>query len=339
MEFKDYYKTLGVARDASAEDIKAAYRKLARKFHPDVSKEKDAEARFKEIGEASEVLRDAEKRAAYDAAGSQWERQQAAGGAPRGAGPHDFQPPPGWDAGFEFSGRGGDDPFAGADHSDFFEALFGRARAGRAGRGDGNPGARRPDVQMPGQDHHAKVMIDLEDAFRGAQRSISLRMPALDDEGRGVMRERMLEINIPKGIREGQRLRLAGQGGPGLGDGPAGDLFLEIAFNPHPRFRVDGRDVYVDLPLAPWEAALGASVSAATPDGDVELTIPPGSVAGRKLRLKGKGIPGTSASNLAGDLYVVLAIALPPADSGKAKAAYEAFSAAFDFNPRASVKG
>ncbi|MEP7101862.1 MAG: DnaJ C-terminal domain-containing protein [Burkholderiales bacterium] len=326
MEFKDYYKTLGVARDASADDIKAAYRKLARKFHPDVSKEKDAEARFKEIGEASEVLRDPEKRAAYDTAGSQWERQQAAGGAPRG-GPQDFQPPPGWDAGFEFSGRGGDDEaFGGADHSDFFEALFGRARAGRA---------RRPDMQMPGQDHHAKVMIDLEDAYQGAQRSISLRMPALDDEGRGVMRERTLDVNIPKGIREGQQLRLAGQGGPGLGNGPAGDLFLEIAFNPHPRFRVDGRDVYVDLPLAPWEAALGASVSAATPDGDVELTIPAGSAAGRKLRLKGKGIPGKPA----GDLYVVLAIALPPADGAKAKAAYEAFGAAFDFNPRASTVG
>ncbi len=327
MEFKDYYKTLGVARDASQDEIKAAYRKLARKFHPDVSKEGDAEARFKEIGEANEVLRDPEKRAAYDAAGSQWERQRAAGGAPRG-GPQDFQPPPGWDAGFEFSGRGGDDAFGGADHSDFFEALFGRARAGRGG---GTGSAHRPDLHMPGQDHHAKVMIDLEDAYRGAQRSIALRMPALDDEGRGVLRERTLEINIPKGIREGQQLRLAGQGGPGLGKGPAGDLFLEIAFNPHPRFRVDGRDVYVDLPLAPWEAALGASVSAATPDGDVELTIPPGSVAGRKLRLKGKGIPG----NPAGDLYVVLAIALPPADGSKATAAYEAFSAAFDFNPRA----
>jgi curved DNA-binding protein len=330
MEFKDYYQTLGVARDATADDIKSAYRKLARKFHPDVSKEKDAEARFKEIGEASEVLRDPEKRAAYDAAGSQWARQQAAGGAPRGAGPQDFQPPPGWDAGYEFSGRGrgdDDDPFGGADHSDFFEALFGRARAGR--------GTPRADTPMRGQDHHAKVMIDLEDAFRGAQRSISLRMPALDDAGRGVMRERTLEINIPKGIREGQQLRLAGQGGPGLGDGPAGDLFLEIAFNPHPRFRVDGRDVYVDLPLAPWEAALGASISAATPDGDVELTIPAGSAAGRKLRLKGRGIPGSPA----GDLYVVLAIALPPGEGAKAKAAYEAFASAFDFNPRAPLKG
>ena len=322
MEFKDYYKTLGVARDAPIDDIKGAYRKLARKYHPDVSKEADAEARFKDIGEANEVLKDPEKRAAYDAAGRQWERQQAAGAAH----PQGFQPPPGWDAGFEFSGRGDDDPFDAADHSDFFEALFGRAARARRG------GARRPDMAMPGQDHHAKVMVDLEDAYRGAQRSISLRMPAFDDDGHGVLRERTLDINIPKGIRAGQHVRLAGQGGPGLGNGPAGDLFLEIVFAPNPRFRADGRDVYVDLPLAPWEAVLGASVAAATPDGEVELTIPPGSLAGRKLRLKGKGIPG----NPAGDLYVVLTIALPPAGDAKARGAYQAFAAAFEFNPRAA---
>ena len=327
MDFKDYYKTLGVARDATQDDIKGAYRKLARKYHPDVSKEKDAEARFKDIGEANEVLKDPEKRAAYDAAGSQWERQQAAGGGRGGA--QDFQPPPGWDAGFEFSGAG-DDPFGGGgDHSDFFEALFGRAA--RGARGGGGGGARRPDMQMPGQDHHAKVMIDLEDAYRGAQRSITLRMPELDEQGHGVLRERTLDVNIPKGIREGQHLRLAGQGGPGLGNGAAGDLFLEIVFNTHARYRVDGRDVYADLPLAPWEAALGASVSVTTPDGDLELTIPPNSSAGRKLRLKGKGLPG----NPAGDFYVVLAIALPPADNAQAQAAYKAFGAAFEFNPRA----
>jgi len=315
MKFQDYYQTLGVARDATPDDIKRAYRKLARKYHPDVSKEPDAEARFKEIGEASEVLQDAEKRAAYDAVGQQ---------RPGDAG--DFQPPPGWDTGFEFSGRG-DESGAARDYSEFFESLFGSRARGA--------GARRAGVRMPGQDHHAKVLIDLEDAYRGAQRSISLRMPALDAEGRGVMQERTLTITIPKGIREGQHLRLAGQGGPGLGDGPAGDLFLEIEFNTHARYRVDGRDVYVDLPLAPWKAALGASVSAPTPDGEVELTIPPGSAAGRKLRLKGKGIPGS----VAGDLYVVLTIVLPPAGTDAAKRAYEAFKSALDFNPRASVKG
>ncbi len=324
MKFKDYYQTLGVARDATPDDIKKAYRKLARKYHPDVSKEGDAEARFKEIGEAGEVLRDLEKRAAYDAAGSQWARQQAAG---QGHGrEQDFSPPPGWDAGFEFSGRGDADGDA-RDHSDFFEALFGRAARGQP--------RRRPDMHVAGQDHHAKVLIDLEDAYQGARRGISLRMPALDDEGRGVLQERVLDVNIPKGIREGQHLRLAGQGGPGLGDGPAGDLYLEIAFNPHRLYRVDGRDVYLDLPVAPWEAALGANVSAPTPDGGVELTIPAGSVSGRKLRLKGKGIPGTPA----GDFYVVLSIALPPSDNPKAKAAYEAFAAGFDFNPRAHLEG
>jgi curved DNA-binding protein len=189
---------------------------------------------------------------------------------------------------------------------------------------------------MPGQDHHAKVMIDLEDAYRGAQRSISLRMPALDDQGHGVLEERTLDINIPKGIREGQHLRLAGQGGPGLGEGaPAGDLYLDIAFKPHRVYRVDGRDVYLDLPVSPWEAALGASVAVPTPDGELELTIPKGSAGGRKLRLKGRGIPGKTP----GDFYVVLVVALPPADEPKARAAYEAFGAGFEFNPRAHLKG
>lgn len=319
MQFKDYYQTLGVAREATQDEIKQAYRKLARKYHPDVSKEKDAEARFKDIGEAGEVLRDPEKRAAYDAAGSQWQRESAAGRE------RDFQPPPGWDAGFEFSGRGDE---AGGDHSDFFEALFGRAARGARGR--------RPEAHMPGQDHHAKVLIDLEDAYRGAQRSISLRMPALDAEGHGVLQERRLDVNIPKGVREGQHLRLAGQGGPGLGAGaPAGDLYLDITFKPHRLYRVDGRDVYLELPVAPWEAALGASVAVPTPDGELELTIPKGSAGGRKLRLKGRGIPGKTP----GDFYVVLTIALPPADEPEDRAAYETFAAGFDFNPRAHLKG
>ena len=179
------------------------------------------------------------------------------------------------------------------------------------------------------------MLIDLEDAYRGAQRSISLRMPALDAEGHGVMQERQLDVNIPKGIREGQHLRLAGQGATGLGDGPAGDLYLEIAFHPHRLYRVDARDVYLDLPVAPWEAALGAGVSVPTPDGKVELTLPPGSAGGRKLRLKGRGIPGQPP----GDLYVVLTIALPPADGPKAKGAYQTFAAAFDFDPRAHLEG
>lgn len=314
MEFKDYYETLGVQRNATQDDIKRAYRKLARKYHPDVSKEPDAEARFKEVGEAYAVLKDPEKRVAYDQMGSQWKAGQ------------DFQPPPGWDAGFEFSGPSGG-PGDGAEFSDFFETLFGRQ--GQRAQ------SHRSGMHAQGQDHHAKVLIDLQDAYRGAQRSISLRLPALDAQGHVVIQERKLDVSIPKGIRAGQHLRLAGQGGPGLGEGPAGSLYLEIDFNPHPLFRVDGRDVFLDLPLAPWEAALGAALTAPTPEGPVQLTVPAGSAAGRKLRLKGKGIPG----NPPGDLYAVLAIALPPADSESEKDAWRTLAQAFDFNPRAHLKG
>ena len=309
MEFKDYYQTLGVERTATQDDIKRAYRKLARKYHPDVSKDADAERRFKEVGEAYAVLKEPDKRAAYDRMGANWKAGQ------------DFQPPPNWDAGFEFSG--GDEQ--GADFSDFFETLFGQ----RARHGGGAQRERRRNAQ--GQDRHAKVMIDLADAYRGARRSIALQVPVLDPQGHVTTRERTLEINIPKGIRAGQHLRLAGQGGPGLGEGPPGDLYLEIAFAPDPRFRVEERDVYVDLPLAPWEAALGAKVMLPTPDGSVELSIPPESQAGRQLRLRGKGIPGEPP----GDLYAVLTIVLPPAHTDAAKAAYRAMAEALKFDPRA----
>jgi len=312
MKFKDYYEILGVPRSATQDDVKHAYRKLARKYHPDVSKDPDAELRFKELGEAYAVLKDPEKRAAYDQMGSQWKTGQ------------DFQPPPGWDAGFEFSG-GDFGAGPGGDHSDFFEALFGRHVGG----------GQRAHQHAQGRDHHAKVLIDLADAYHGARRGISLRMPMLDAQGRVAMQERTLEVSIPKGVHGGQHLRLAGQGAPGLGGGPAGDLYLEIAFKPDPQFRADGRDVYVDLPLAPWEAALGASVAAPTPEGPVQLTIPSGSVAGRQLRLKGRGIPGTPP----GDLYVMLSIALPPADSEAAREAYQAMAKAFDFDARAQGKG
>ena len=314
MEFKDYYAVLGVERSATEDEIKRAYKKLARKFHPDVSKEANAEARFKEVGEAYKVLKDPETRAAYDRVGNQWKPGQ------------DFQPPPGWDAGFEFSG-GEPGSANGGNFSDFFESLFG----GRTGHAQ----THRQNAHAQGQDHHAKVLIDLQDAYHGAQRSISLQMPMLDAEGRLVTRERTLNVSIPKGVREGQHLRLAGQGGPGLGQGPAGNLYLEIAFRPHPHYRTDGRDVYFDLPISPWEAALGASVTAPTPAGPVQLAIPSGSATGRKLRLKGKGIPGDPP----GDLYAVLIIALPPADTDAAKDAYRAMQTAFNFNPRSDLEG
>ena len=305
MEFKDYYAALGVERGASQDEIKRAFRKLARKFHPDVSKEPQAEARFKEVAEAYEALGDPEKRAAYDDIGKRYPRGQ------------DFNPPPGWDSGFEFSGRDGGAGDA-ADFSDFFESLFGRQ-------------ARAAQPHPAGGDHHAKIQIDLEDAYHGARRSISLRVPVFDAQGAVTLQERQLEVNIPKGVRAGQHLRLAGQGGASHPGGPAGDLYLEVSFSSHPLFRVDGRDVYFDLPLAPWEAALGASVNAPTPEGAVQLTIPPGSSSGRKLRLKAKGLPGTPP----GDLYAVLAIHMPAADTPAARAAYTALAGSFlRFNPR-----
>ncbi len=320
MKFKDYYEILGVKRNATEDEIKRAYRKLARKYHPDVSKEKDAEAHFKEMGEAYAVLKDPEKRVAYDQMGNQWQAGQ------------DFKPPPNWDAGFEFSG-GDSNSGGGADYSEFFEAIFGRQTNSHAGRGTGR--AHRAEMHAQGQDHHAKVEIDLEDAYRGAERSITLRLPVLDAQGHVTTQERVLNVNIPKGVREGQHLRLSGQGGAGLGQGPAGDLYLEIVFRPHPLYRIDGRDIYLDLPLAPWEVALGATVTVPTPIDAVELSIPPGSTTGRKLRLKGKGIPGKPS----GDFYAVLVLVLPPAITEPGQEAYRAMQKAFDFNPRKHLEG
>ncbi len=316
MEFKDYYKIMGVKRDATQDEIKRAYRKLARKYHPDVSKEADAEERFKEVGEAYEVLKDPEKRAAYDQLGANWKAGQ------------DFNPPPDWDQGFEFHGGG----FTGADaagFSDFFEELFGRAGYSQAG---GQQTGYR-EYNMRGEDTHAKVFIDLEDAYKGASKTLTLKHSEMGPDGRPHLKERTLNVHIPKGVRQGQHLRLAGQGGAGMGKGQAGDLYLEIEFNPHPFYRVEGKDVYLDLPVAPWEAALGAKVKVPTPTGPVDMKIPPESQAGKKMRLKGRGIPGKSP----GDLYVVLQIALPPANTEKAKQAYKDFAEAVPFNPRAKL--
>ena len=316
MEFRDYYQVLGVGRDASADEIKRAYRKLARKYHPDVSKAADAEQRMKEVNEANEVLSDPEKRAAYDQLGRGFRAGQ------------DFRPPPDWDAGFEFTrgGRGGD----AGDFSDFFSSLFGQM--GQGGRG---AQFHSRGFHARGEDHHAKVVIDLDDAFHGATREIRLRAPELDGHGRVTTRERTLQVRIPKGVRDGQQIRLAGQGRPGAGGGPAGDLFLEVHFRPHPRYRVDGRDVFETVPVAPWEAALGASVDVPTPAGTVSVRIPPGSQNGRKLRLKGRGIPGTEP----GDLYLVLDIVLPPADTEAARQFYERMARELAFNPRQGLGG
>jgi curved DNA-binding protein len=310
MEFRDYYEVLNVARDAKQPEIKRAYRKLASKFHPDVSQEADSEAKFKEVGEAYEVLKDTEKRAAYDQLGSQWKSGQ------------DFHPPPEWDAGFEYSGASGSvDP----DFSDFFESIFGQGHRGAGPQGAG--------FQARGQDHHAKVFIALEDAYQGATREITLHSPEIDANGRVITRDRTLSVKVPKGVREGQHIRLAGQGMPGHGGGPNGDLYLEIGFNPDKMYRVDGRDIYLDLPVAPWEAALGAKLKVPTPSGVVNLNIPEGSQTGNKLRLKTKGIP----SKPAGDLFVTLRIVLPEVKTESARKLYEDMQKSLDFNPRAAM--
>ena len=314
MNFKDYYETLGLERTASQDEVKRAYRKMARKYHPDINKEANAEEKFKEAGEAYEVLKDPEKRAAYDQLGANWQAGQ------------DFQAPPNWDAGFEFSGGG----YTEADQtafSDFFSELFGDAAGSPQGFG------HRQAFHATGQDHHAKIVIDLKDAYEGAQRTISLQVPQLDASGHVTIKTRSIRVRIPKGIIEGQHIRLAGQGTPGRGKGQAGDLYLEVHFKPGPLFSVEDRDVYFDLPITPWEAALGGKVKSPTPVGVVDLNIPKNARSGQKLRLKGRGIPAKKT----GDLFAVLQIAVPPAVTDSDRALYEQMARKMDFNPRAKL--
>jgi len=312
MQFKDYYSIFGLPRDASQEDIKRVYRKLARKYHPDVSKEANAEEKFKELGEAYEVLRDPQKRAAYD--------RLASG---RRAG-EEFTPPPDWGASFDFGvapneGLGG--------FSDFFESLFGSGR-------------RR--VYDPfqdafggayGRDHHAAVSITLEDAYYGATRQITLMSSQVGEDRRLRSVKRTLHVKIPKGVIEGQRIRLPGQGSRSAEDGKPGDLFLEVRFEPHRVFRADGCDILVELPVSPWEASLGGVVTAPTLGGKVELKIPPDSQTGQRLRLKGRGLPGDPP----GDEYVILKLVNPPGDLAGVRDAYRKMAETVRFNPRAAM--
>jgi curved DNA-binding protein len=316
LQFRDYYQTLGVARDATADDIKKAFRKLARKYHPDLSKEPDAEARMKEVNEANAVLSDPEKRAAYDALARGYRPGQ------------EFRPPPDWDANFEFSGSGFGAEAAG--FSDFFAELFGRMGARPREAGFGRREAR---FEAHGEDHHAKIVLDIEDAWLGATRQISLRVPRMDSSGRVVLDTRTLDVRIPVGVREGQLIRLAGQGSPGFGGGPPGDLLLEVHFRPHPRYRASGRDLLVDLPVAPWEAALGSVIPVPLPDGSLlKVRIPAGAQSGRQLVVRGKGIPGSPP----GDLELSVRVVLPPADTPRAKELYETMARELNFDPRAT---
>ncbi len=295
MDYQNYYRTLGIDRDASGDEIKQAYRRLARKYHPDVSKEPDAEKHFKAVKEAYEVLSDPEKRATYDNLG-QW-----AGGAHGGGRPPRSREAPG-----------------GGSFSDFFETFFGRR--GKGFRGFGSPG----------RDQSAKILITLEDAVNGASRMFSLEIPELDEGGRSRTRHRRLRVRIPPGVTQGTRIRLTGQGSPGSAGGPPGDLYLEVDLQPHPLFRVNGQDIELDLPVTPWEAALGETVTVPTLRGQVRMRIPAGSQSGRRFRLKGRGLPGESP----GDQYVVMQIHTPPADRSEAKTFYHNMKHEMPFDPR-----
>ena len=300
MKYKDYYKILGVERTAAEDEIKKAYRKLARKYHPDVSKELNAKEKFQEVSEAYETLRDKEKRAAYDSLGSYRPGQ-------------DFRPPPDW---FDRFGAGQSEDLRDVDLSDLFESMgiFGRAR-GRGGFGRSMP--------IPGEDYEAPVRITLEEAARGTERQLALNGATLT-------------ARIPKGATDGQRLRLRGKGGAGMNGGPAGDLYLQIVLEPHPLFKVRGHDLEIEVPLAPWEAALGAEVEIPTLEGRVTMKVPAGSAGGQKLRLGGKGLPKPGGG--AGDLYALLDIAVPGTLTDSEKKLYEELRSVSRFNPRTRFK-
>jgi len=313
MEYKDYYTILGVASDATQDQIKQAYRKAARKHHPDVSKDAEAEAKFKDIGEAYEVLKDPEKRAAYDQFGANWREGQP------------FEPPPNWNAGFEFRGAGAAGTDAGG-FSDFFESLFGHGQTGRQ---------QAHAFRMKGEDHHAKIVIPLADAYRGSRQTITLTRPVVDREGRVSANPHSLHVTIPKGIVEGQRIRLEGQGLPGYGDSPPGDLYLEIAFQEDRLFHAEQRDIHLTLPITPWEAALGAAITVPTLDGQVQVRIPEGSQGGKKLRLKGKGL---CSAHHQGDQIVTLQIVVPEPTTEEQRQLYRTMREQMPFDPRAGLE-
>lgn len=309
MKYQDYYRILGVSREASADEIKRAFRRLARKYHPDISKAGDAEARMKEVNEAYAVLSDPEKRAAYDRLGHGYQAGQ------------DFRAPPDWGADFAFSTRSFSSGEA-AGFSDFFSQLFG-------GPG-GFPRQPRHDFRARGADHRAPLMLDLEDTFTGATRQLHLQLPQLDAHGHLQLAPRTLNVKIPQGVREGQIIRLAGQGMPGPGGAPPGDLLLEVRFKPHDRLRSEGRDLHLTLPVAPWEVALGTTVPLELPTGQIKVRIPAGAQSGHQLRVRGKGIPGTPP----GDLLLDLQVVLPPANTPQARHLYETMARELAFDPR-----
>ena len=317
MKYKDYYATLGVPRDAKADAIKAAYRKLARKFHPDVSKEENAEEKFKEVSEAYETLHDAEKRAAYDQLG-------------RHAPGDEFRPPPDWGQDFGGAGAGQQFSFDDVDLADLFAGLSGRGR-GAAGGG----GPRRADRAYPGADYEAAVRLTFEQAFDGTELELDLAAIEYDAQGNARRVPHRMKVRIPRGVTDGQKLRVPGKGGKGVNGGRDGDLYLDIIVDAHPLFRVDGMDIHVELPLAPWEAVLGASIDLPTPAGRVALKVPAGTRAGQKLRLSGRGMARPDGTK--GDLYAQAQIVVPTVVDESQRKHYEALRDATSFDPRAHL--
>ncbi|RRJ83327.1 DnaJ C-terminal domain-containing protein [Aestuariirhabdus litorea] len=312
MEFKDYYRILGIEPDADAKSIKSAYRQLARKYHPDLNPDAGAEAKFKEVAEAYEVLKDPQRRAEFDEL-----RKYGSKGA------QGFEPPPGWQgsSGFEYRAAGDE-----ADFSEFFNNLFGHRGRGFEGFGEGAPPNRR------GQDVEIELPVFLEETIAVNEKSIEYELPAY---GQSPPISKQLKVKIPQGVLDGERIRLKGQGRPGRNGGEAGDLYLHIRVVPHPLFDVQGHDLIITLPLAPWEAVLGTKVRVPTLGGPIQLTIPANTPAGKKLRIKGKGLKGRKGSGVEGDLYAVIKLVLPPHSSEQQKRLWQELAASDPFDPRA----
>lgn len=318
MNYQDYYATLGVDKAASADDIKKQYRRLARKYHPDVSKEENAEAKFKEVKEAYEVLKDPGKRQAYDQLGKDWQNKQSG-----------FEPPPGWE--YQQQTQNNNHGFhSQADFSDFFESMFGQGAAHRA------HGNRHHHYEQRGEDKHSSVSITLNQAYHGCELMLTLQDAIINEHtGQVERKSRNLKVRIPAGVINHQQIRLVGQGGEGFGGGKNGDLFLEVSIQPNNNYKLDGKDVTLTLPVTPWEAALGATISVPTLGGNVNLKIPPHSQSGQKMRLKGRGLPSKSP----GDQYVILSIHIPEPKTAEQKALYEQMAKALPFDPRAAMTG
>lgn len=315
MEYKDYYATLGVEKRATPEEIQKAYRKLARKYHPDVNSKPGAEERFKEITEAYEVLKDAEKRKTYDRFGSQWKSYQGQGGGAGSGFPPGFE-----NIRFDFGGGG----FGGGEHSSFFDMLFGGGNPFGGGRAGAGARGGRPGFDMRGQDQEARIALTLEEAAEGGERQITVSDPV---SGQG----KTYSVKVPAGIREGQKVRLAGRGGPGAAGSPPGDLLLKVELKPHSHFRLEGHDLHVTVPVTPWDAALGTEATIKTLNGALKIKLPPGTSSGRKIRLRGKGFPRPRGAH--GDLYAEIQVVVPSELTAEERKLFEQLAKVSTFKP------